>query len=105
MRRSAEALGQGGGAAAAGSGIVLIPQLADMMRQSQKPQDAGVTAVMCPFCGEAAPLHKNKAPKFCPNCGKVLRKQVEKHAKAKRFCPNCGAPAKGKFCAECGEKI
>ncbi|MFW9830652.1 MAG: SPFH domain-containing protein [Candidatus Thorarchaeota archaeon] len=105
MRRSAEALGQGGGSAAAGSGIVLIPQLADMMRQSQKPQDEGVTAVMCPYCGEAAPLQKGKAPKFCPNCGKVLRKQVEEHAKAKKFCPNCGAPAKGKFCAECGEKL
>jgi hypothetical protein len=30
---------------------------------------------------------------------------VDKRVKAKKFCPNCGAPAKGKFCAECGEKL
>jgi membrane protease subunit (stomatin/prohibitin family) len=106
MRRSAEALGSGGGAAAAGSGIVLIPQLAEMMRSSQRPQDQGVTHVLCPHCGEPAPLSRGKPPKFCPNCGKVLRKQVEERAKAKKFCPECGTPAKrGKFCANCGAKL
>lgn len=105
MRRSAEALGQGGGSAGAGAGIVLIPQLAEMMRQSQKPQDAGVTHVACPHCGAAMPLKSGKAPKFCSECGKVIRKAVDERAKAKKFCPNCGAPAKGKFCGECGEKL
>jgi membrane protease subunit (stomatin/prohibitin family) len=105
MRRSAEALGQGGGGAAAGAGIVLIPQLAEMMRTSQKPEDSGVTHVACPHCGAAMPLKKGKPPKFCSECGKVIRKQVDERVKAKKFCPNCGAPSKGKFCAECGEKL
>ena len=107
MRRSAEALGKGGGSAGAGAGIVLLPQLAEMMRQSQKPQDAGVTHVACPHCGSGIPLRKGKAPKFCPECGKTIRKQVDERAKAKKFCSNCGAPAKGKgkFCSECGERL
>jgi len=108
MRRSAEALGKGGGGASAGASIVLFPQLIEMMRSSQSPAAAGVQAVLCPFCGEPAPLGRGgKPPKFCPNCGKPLRKQAETAAKAKRFCPNCGAPVKGraKFCSECGAKL
>jgi len=105
MRRSAEALGQGGGGAAAGAGIVLIPQLAEMMRQSQRPADAGVTHVACPHCGAAMPLKGDKPPKFCSECGKEIRKQVDERKKAKKFCANCGAPASGKFCGECGEKL
>jgi membrane protease subunit (stomatin/prohibitin family) len=110
MRRSAEALGSGGGGGAAGAGasIVLFPQLIDMMRQSQSPQQQGITAVACPFCGEPNPLGKDgKPPKFCGNCGKPLRQQAEQATKAKGFCPNCGAPitGKGKFCAECGQAL
>ncbi|MFX1319149.1 MAG: SPFH domain-containing protein [Promethearchaeota archaeon] len=107
MRRSAEALGQGGGGgAAAGAGIVLIPQLAEMMRQSQKPQEQGVTHVACPFCGAAMPLKDGKPPKFCSECGKQLRQEVDARVKAKKFCPECGAPAsKGKFCSECGAEL
>ncbi len=107
LRRSAEAMGQGGGAASAGASIVLFPQMIEMMRQSQSPAAAGVTAVACPFCGEAAPLSKGKPPKFCPNCGKALRKPAQQAAKAKKFCPECGAAVKGKskFCNECGTKL
>jgi membrane protease subunit (stomatin/prohibitin family) len=111
MRRSAQALGSGGGgggAASAGASIVLFPQLIDMMRQSQSPQQQGVTMVACPFCGEANNLGKDgKPPKFCANCGKPLRQQAEEAMGAKKFCPNCGTPVSGgaKFCPNCGTKI
>ncbi|MFX1562055.1 MAG: SPFH domain-containing protein [Promethearchaeota archaeon] len=107
MRRSAEALGQGGGGAAgAGASIVLFPQLIDMMRQSQSPQDAGVQAVLCPFCGEPVPLSKGKPPKFCNSCGKSLLKEAEQAAKASKFCPECGsAISGGKFCPNCGHSL
>lgn len=107
MRRSAEALGKGGGQAGAGASIVLFPQLIDMMRSSQSPQAAGVQAVLCPYCGEAVPLSKGKPPKFCGSCGKPLRKEAEQAAKAKKFCPECGSPIKGnpKFCGNCGHKL
>jgi len=79
-------LGKGGGAAAAGTGMVIIPQ---MLQQPQGPQMAVAT---CPKCGAQIPANA----RFCNNCGVQLRgggtcpKCKTKVPPGSKFCPNCG---------------
>ena len=98
VKSAAASLGQsGGGGAALGTGMVLIPQI---MTPSGATQSAPAAAlVICPKCGEKVPA----TSKFCPNCGTTLTPPSE----GAMSCPKCGKsiPANSKFCPECGNKI
>ena len=97
LKSAAASLGQsGGGGAALGTGMVLIPQI--MTPQGTQAAPAA-TLVICPKCGEKVPA----TSKFCPNCGTTLTPPSE----GAITCPKCGKsiPANSKFCPECGNKI
>jgi len=88
-KSAAESLGKGGGAAAAGTGMVIIPQLL------QQPTGPQVAVTTCPKCGAQIPANA----RFCNNCGVQLGRG--------KTCPKCNAqvPAGSRFCPECGTKI
>ena len=97
LKSAAASLGQsGGGGAALGTGMVLIPQIMTPQGAQSAPAAA---LVICPKCGEKVPA----TSKFCPNCGTTLTPPSE----GAMTCPNCGKsiPANSKFCPECGNKI
>jgi membrane protease subunit (stomatin/prohibitin family) len=98
MKSAAESLGKsGGGGAAIGTGMVLIPQI--MTPQGPAQASAAAALVICPKCGAKVPA----TSKFCPECGTTLTPL----AAGTMTCPKCGKtiPAGSKFCPECGEKI
>jgi membrane protease subunit (stomatin/prohibitin family) len=97
VKSAAESLGKsGGGGAALGTGMVLIPQI---MTPSGAQSAPAAALVICPKCGEKVPA----TSKFCPNCGTTLTPPSQ----GAMTCPNCGKsiPANSKFCPECGNKI
>ena len=97
LKSAAASLGQsGGGGAALGTGMVLIPQI---MTPSGAQAAPAAALVICPNCGSRVPA----TSKFCPECGKTLTPP----AAGAMTCPNCGKsiPAGSKFCPECGKKI
>ena len=97
MKSAAESLGKsGGGGAALGTGMVLIPQIMTPTGYAQAPAAA---LVICPKCASKVPA----TSKFCPECGTQLTPPSE----GAITCPKCGKsiPAGSKFCPECGEKI
>src|SRR4030066_492849 len=97
MKSAAESLGKsGGGGAALGAGMVLIPQIMTPQGPAQAPAAA---LVICPKCGSRVPA----TSKFCPECGT----QLTPAAAVTMNCPNCGKsiPAGSKFCPECGKKV
>jgi membrane protease subunit (stomatin/prohibitin family) len=96
MKSAAQSLGQGGGSAAIGTGMVLIPQIMTPSGQAQAPTAA---LVICPKCGSHVPA----TSKFCPECGTSLTPPATATIK----CPKCGhmIPAGSKFCPECGTTI
>jgi membrane protease subunit (stomatin/prohibitin family) len=85
-KSAAESLGKGGGGAAAGVGMVIMPQLL------QQPQGPQVAVTTCPKCG--AQIAANA--RFCNNCGvqlgggKTCPKCNTQVPPGSRFCPNCG---------------
>jgi len=97
LKSAAESLGKsGGGGAALGTGMVLIPPIMTPTGPTQAPAAA---LVICPKCGARIPA----TSKFCPECGTPL---VPPAAGAIN-CPKCGKsiPAQSKFCPECGTTI
>ena len=97
LKSAAESLGKsGGGGAALGTGMVLIPQI---MTPSGAQAAPAAALVICPNCGSRVPA----TSKFCPECGKTLTPP----AAGAMTCPNCGKsiPAGSKFCPECGHKL
>jgi membrane protease subunit (stomatin/prohibitin family) len=97
MKSAAESLGKsGGGGAALGTGMVLIPQIMTPTGPTQAPVAA---LVICPKCASKVPA----TSKFCPECGK----QLTPTSTGAINCPKCNTsiPAGSKFCPECGEKI
>jgi membrane protease subunit (stomatin/prohibitin family) len=97
VRRSAEELGKsGGGGAALGAGMVLIPQIMTPTGPAQAPAAA---LIICPKCNARVPA----TSKFCPECGTELAPPQE----ATKNCPKCGHPVlpTAKFCPECGAKL
>jgi membrane protease subunit (stomatin/prohibitin family) len=97
VKSAAESLGKsGGGGAALGTGMVLIPQIMTPTGPAQAPAAA---LVICPKCSARVPA----TSKFCPECGTTLTPP----AAGAIACPKCGKsiPAGSKFCPECGEKI
>jgi membrane protease subunit (stomatin/prohibitin family) len=97
MKSAAESLGKsGGGGAALGTGMVLIPQIMTPQGPAQAPAAA---LVICPKCSAKVPA----TSKFCPECGT----QFTQAAAGTMICPKCGKtiPAGSKFCPECGEKL
>ncbi|MGF3521707.1 MAG: SPFH domain-containing protein [Candidatus Bathyarchaeia archaeon] len=97
MKSAAESLGKsGGGGAALGTGMVLIPQIMTPTGPAQAPAAA---LVICPKCGSRIPA----TSKFCPECGTRLTPPAAEAI----ICPKCGKsiPANSKFCPECGATI
>jgi membrane protease subunit (stomatin/prohibitin family) len=97
LKSAAQSLGQGGGGGAAiGTGLVLIPQIMTPQGQAQAPTAA---LVICPKCGSHVPA----TSKFCPECGTSLTPPSAAAIK----CPKCGhmVPAGSKFCPECGTTL
>jgi membrane protease subunit (stomatin/prohibitin family) len=97
MKSAAESLGKsGGGGAALGTGMVLIPQIMTPTGPTQAPAAA---LVICPKCASKVPA----ISKFCPECGT----QLTPPSAGAINCPKCGKsiPAGSKFCPECGEKL
>jgi membrane protease subunit (stomatin/prohibitin family) len=98
LKSAAQSLGQGGGggSAAIGTGLVLIPQIMTPSGQAPAPTAA---LVICPKCGAHVPA----TSKFCPECGASLTPPSAATIK----CPKCGhmIPAGSKFCPECGTTI
>jgi len=97
LKSAAQSLGQsGGGGAALGTGMVLIPQIMTPQGPAQAPAAA---LVICPKCGSRVPA----TSKFCPECGTTLTPP----SAGAMTCPNCGKsiPAGSKFCPECGQKL
>jgi membrane protease subunit (stomatin/prohibitin family) len=97
VKTAAAELGKsGGGGAALGTGMVLIPQIMTPQGQTQ-----ALTAVLviCPKCNAHVPA----TSKFCPECGTSLTPPSAAIMK----CPKCGhsIPTSSKFCPECGEKF
>lgn len=88
-KSAAESLGKGGGAAAAGTGMVILPQ---MLQQPTGPQMAVAT---CPKCGSQIPANA----RFCNNCGVQLG--------SGKTCPKCNTtvPPGSRFCPNCGSKV
>jgi len=83
----------GGGGAALGTGMVLIPQIMTPQGQTQVPS---AVLVVCPKCRAHVPA----TSKFCPECGTSLRPPPAAIIK----CFKCGSliPSSSKFCPECG---
>ncbi len=97
MKSAAESLGKsGGGGAALGTGMVLIPQIMTPQGPTQAPAAA---LVICPKCSSKVPA----TSKFCPECGNALTPP----SAGAINCPNCGKsiPANSKFCPECGKQL
>jgi membrane protease subunit (stomatin/prohibitin family) len=97
LKSAAASLGQsGGGGAALGTGMVLIPQIMTPTGAQAAPAAA---LVICPKCGARIPA----TSKFCPECGTALTPP----AAGAITCPKCGKsiPANSKFCPECGQQI
>src|SRR4030043_1540148 len=97
VKSAAASLGQGGGGGAAlGTGMVLIPQIMTPTGAQAAPVAA---LVICPKCGSKVPA----TSKFCPERGTTLTPP----AAGAMVCPNCGKsiPAGSKFCPECGHKL
>jgi len=97
VKSAAESLGKsGGGGAALGTGMVLIPQIMTPTGPTQAPAAA---LVICPNCSSKVPA----TSKFCPECGKPLTPP----AAGAINCPKCGKsiPANSKFCPECGSQL
>lgn len=97
MKSAAESLGKsGGGGAALGTGMVLIPQIMTPTGPAQAPAAA---LVICPKCSSRIPA----TSKFCPECGTRLTPPTTEAI----ICPKCGKsiPAHSKFCPECGATI
>jgi membrane protease subunit (stomatin/prohibitin family) len=88
-KSAAESLGKGGGAAAAGTGMVIMPQLL------QQPQGPQVAVATCPKCG--AQIAANA--RFCNNCGVQLGRG--------KNCPKCNTrvPPGSRFCPNCGTQV
>jgi len=86
----------GGGGAALGTGMVLIPQIMTPQGQTQVPSAA---LVICPKCRTHVPA----TSKFCPECGASLKPP----STATMKCFSCGhlIPSSSKFCPECGVQI
>jgi len=98
VKSAAESLGKsGGGGAALGAGMVLIPQIMNSQGSAQAAPAAAL--VICPKCSSKVPA----TSKFCPECGTTLAPPSERAVP----CPKCGKsiPANSKFCPECGNKI
>ncbi len=96
VKSAAASLGQGGGAGALGTGMVLIPQIMTPTGAQAAPAAA---LVICPNCNARVPA----TSKFCPECGKPLTPPTAGAIN----CPKCGKsiPAGSKFCPECGSQI
>jgi membrane protease subunit (stomatin/prohibitin family) len=97
MKSAAESLGKsGGGGAALGAGMVLIPQIMTPTGPAQAPAAA---LVICPKCSSRVPA----TSKFCPECGTHLMPT----AAGAINCPKCSKsiPANSKFCPECGATL
>lgn len=97
MKSAAESLGKsGGGGAALGAGMVLIPQIMTPTGPTQAPAAA---LVICPKCSSRVPA----TSKFCPECGTHLMPP----AAGAMNCPKCSKsiPANSKFCPECGTTL
>ncbi len=97
MKSAAESLGKsGGGGAALGTGMVLIPQI---MTPTGTQAANAAALVICPKCSSKVPA----TSKFCPECGNSLTPPSTEAIK----CPKCGKsiPAHSKFCPECGNPI
>jgi membrane protease subunit (stomatin/prohibitin family) len=97
VKSAAESLGKsGGGGAALGTGMVLIPQIMTPTGTQTAPAAA---LVICPKCGSKVPA----TSKFCPECGTNLTPPSTEATK----CPKCGKsiPVHSKFCPECGNSI
>ncbi|NLE03393.1 MAG: SPFH domain-containing protein [Crenarchaeota archaeon] len=94
LKSAAESLGKsGGGGAALGTGMVMIPQILT----PTGTQAANIAAlVICPKCGSKVPA----TSKFCPECGTSLTPPSTEAIK----CSKCGKsiPSHSKFCPECG---
>ncbi|MBO3798355.1 MAG: SPFH domain-containing protein [Thermoproteota archaeon] len=98
----AESLSKSPGAAA-GTGIVLVPQL---MQQAA----AGAALVICPSCKAQVP----STSKFCPSCGAAIQAPPPPPAQPPTAppagtvaCPKCGTqnPSAAKFCMSCGTPL
>ena len=97
MKSAAESLGKsGGGGAALGAGMVLIPQIMTPTGTQAAPAAA---LVICPKCSSRVPA----TSKFCPECGT----QFTPPAAVAINCPKCGKsiPVNSKFCPECGAAL
>lgn len=97
VKTAAAELGKsGGGGAALGTGMVLIPQI---MTPSGPAQAPAAALVICPKCSAKVPA----TSKFCPECGT----QLTPPAAGAINCPKCGhsIPAGSKFCPECGAQL
>ena len=97
LKSAAESLGKsGGGGAALGAGMVLIPQIMTPTGAQAAPAAA---LVICPKCSSRVPA----TSKFCPECGT----QFTPPAAVAINCPKCGKsiPAHSKFCPECGATL
>jgi membrane protease subunit (stomatin/prohibitin family) len=97
VKSAAESLGKsGGGGAAFGTGMVLIPQIMTPTGAQAAPAAA---LVICPKCSSRVPA----TSKFCPECGT----QFTPPAAVAINCPKCGKsiPANSKFCPECGATL
>lgn len=97
MKSAAESLGKsGGGGAAFGAGMVLIPQIMTPTGTQAAPAAA---LVICPKCSSRVPA----TSKFCPECGT----QFTPPASVAINCPKCGKsiPVNSKFCPECGAAL
>ena len=97
VKSAAESLGKsGGGGAALGTGMVLIPQIMTPTGAQAAPAAA---LVICPNCNARVPA----TSKFCPECGKPLTPPTAGAIN----CPKCGKsiPANSKFCPECGTTL
>jgi len=97
MKSAAESLGKsGGGGAALGTGMVLIPQI---MTPTGTQAANAAALVICPKCSSKVPA----TSKFCPECGNSLTPPSTEAIK----CPKCGKsiPAHSKFCPECANPI
>jgi membrane protease subunit (stomatin/prohibitin family) len=97
LKSAAESLGKsGGGGAALGTGMVMIPQIMNPTGVQAAPAAA---LVICPKCSSKVPA----TSKFCPECGTTLTPPTAGAIN----CPKCGKsiPAHSKFCPDCGIQL